>query len=459
LVRNELYVEELLCKDAAKTVIDQEFKNDLKSRLIFGDGYKDITKPTKHKNNFRQNRYFKIASGFVICVFVSGTILKAIDIQSKNIVTKNEGTPDVSVSMTGQKDSNVISNKKQGLLQSKEVVVEKDSKIDQIILPEIKNNIITDSLATKNDVGINKNTNDLNSLENDDEINQNLVNPGKNGSVSIDVKGPIEVPKMGDEKEETVATLKAYDSRYSLDEKRLVSVKSGGIYVQDIATSKEKKLVAYNEKTHIIDKPNLTPEDGVIYYKAEKVTLDNGTSEERNGAIYLTDSSGQGSTKIVNGKSPMISKDGKKIVYEAEGKIYILTLASKDKVLVDNGSYPAFSANGNLISYVKEEMEPQNYDVSNKKNSDSGEKKFSSLWMFDLTKGSPHMLTNKETNVNNSSIQSWAQVVRSGNIDSDIDIKYSYYESIWSANNKEIYAIRKNNEAQVFELIKFNLDN
>jgi hypothetical protein len=455
LERNELYVEELLCNDAAKIVIDQEFKNDLKSRLIFGDEYKDIIKPTKHKNNFKQNRYLKIASGFVICVFVSGTILKTIDIQSKSMLAKNEGTPDVVMSIASPKDAkdaNITNSKKQDLLKPKQVVVPKDNAIEKLIIPEVRKSIIASSLTAKNDAGINEGTNNVKSVENDDEINQNLVNPRKNGSVSTATKGPIEVPKMDGAKEENVEALKSYDSRYSFDEKRLVSVKSGGIYVQDLATLKEKKLVAYNEKTHIIDKPNLTPEDGIIYYKAEKVTLDNGTSEERNGAIYLTDSSGQGSTKIVDGKSPMISKDGKKIVYEAEGKIYVLTLASKEKMFVDNGNYPAFAANGNLISYVKEEKEPQNYDAS-------AEKRFSSLWMFDLTKGSARMLTNKETNVNNSSIESWAQVVRNENIDSNVDVKYSYYESIWSTNNKEVYAIRKNNEAQVFELIKFNLDN
>jgi hypothetical protein len=302
LVRNELYVEELLCNDASKIVIDQEFKNDLKSRLIFGDEYKDITKPTKHKNNFKQNRYFKIASGFVICVFVSGTILKTIDIQSKSMMAKSEGTPDVVMSVTSQKDSNITTNKKQDLLKPKQVVVPKDNAIEKLIIPEGRKSIITNSLTAKNDAGINEGSNSINSVESDNEINQNLVNPGKMGSVSTAVKGPIEVPKMNDIKVETVETLKSYDSRYSFDEKRLVSVKSGGIYVQDIATSKEKKLVAYNEKVHIINKPNLTPDDDIIYYKAEKVTLDNGSSEEINGAIYLTNSSGKETTKIVDGK-------------------------------------------------------------------------------------------------------------------------------------------------------------
>jgi hypothetical protein len=88
LRRDELYVEELLCNDAAKIVIDQEFKNDLKNRIMFGDKYNNITQLPKHKNNFMQNRYLKIASGFVICVFVSGTIFKAINVPDKNMLAK-----------------------------------------------------------------------------------------------------------------------------------------------------------------------------------------------------------------------------------------------------------------------------------------------------------------------------------------------------------------------------------
>lgn len=458
MVRNEFYVEQLLCNDAEKIAIDEEFKNDLKNRVIFGANYKDITKPTKHKNNFKQNRYFKIASGFVICVFVSGTILKAIDVQNKNVFTKKEGKTDVIISIAGEKDLNKASVKKPDVSQNKETAIDKYSKINQIITPEVSKSITTNKDSTKNGEDINEGASGLNSGNSDEEINQGLVKPVRNGSVSLDPKGPIEVPKMDDEKQDTGEILKSYDSRYSFDEKKLVNVKAGGIYVQDIGTLKEKKLIAYNEKTHIVNKPNFTTNDGIIYYKAEKVTLENGSIDEKNGAIYLCDKNGEGSTKIVDGKSPMISKDGKKLVYETEGKIYMLTLATKEKRLVDNGNYPAWSDNGNLISYAKEEKQTQSYDASTKKTG-SVEKGFSNLWVFDLVTNTTRSLTNKETSVNNNSIQSWAQAVTQDNIASNLDIKYSYFESIWSSNNKEIYAIRKNNDAQVFELIKFNLDN
>ena len=69
---NDIYVEELLCTDAAKIVIDNEFKYDLKSKIMFGDKYNNITEIPKRKKSFKQNKYFQIASGFAICVFVSG---------------------------------------------------------------------------------------------------------------------------------------------------------------------------------------------------------------------------------------------------------------------------------------------------------------------------------------------------------------------------------------------------
>jgi hypothetical protein len=437
LVRNDFYVEKLLCNDAAKIVIDEEFKNDLKNRVIFGDDYKDITKSSKHKNNFKQNRYFKIASGFVICVFVSGTILKAIDVQSKSVVVKSEGKPEI-MSMVGPKDASATVNKELDLLKPNVAITVEDIKNDLLGVAKPSKSITQDGIVTKDDkkgdAEVNNNVNNVVTEKSDEQINQDLVKPEKNASVSIDSKGPIEVPKMDDSQYDTAEVLKAYDSRYSNDGKKLVSVKYGGIYIQDIATSKEKKIVAYNEKTHIIDKPNFTPSEGIIYYKAEKNTLENG-------AIYLTDKNGEKTTKIADGKNPMISKDGKKIVYEVEGNICIQTLASKEKVIFDNGNYPAFSDNGKLISYVKVEN-----GISN-------------LWVYNLVTQTTRSLTSKETNIDDSGIQSWAQAVRNSNVASDADIKYSYFESIWSSSNKVIYAIRKNNDAQVFELIKFNLEN
>ena len=73
--------------------------------------------------------------------------------------------------------------------------------------------------------------------------------------------------------------------------------------------------------------------------------------------------------------------------------------------------------------------------------------------------GITRSLTNRDTNVSDNNIQSWALAVRNSHISGNVNVKYSYFESIWSTNNKEVYVIRKNNDAQVFELIKFSLIN
>lgn len=462
--RDELYVEGLLCNDAAKIIIDEEFKNDLKNKIMFGDKCNNITELPKRKNNFKQNRYFKIASGFVICVFVSGAIFNTIDIPSKSIAAKGDKNAELIMPIVTNKGLNETTVSKTQDPQNKSVKADSGSGNKQVVVATNSGNKTPNSPSVKtgetNPAKVN--TDNGNSSESDDEINAGLVVDQKNASASTDPKVPIEVPKMDNViKEDAGAILKCYDSRYSFDEKRLVSVKDDGIYVKDIESSNEKKLISYNVKTHIIDKPNFTPNDGIIYYKAEKVTSEKGTTIEKNGAIYLSDKNGEGSTKIVDGKNPMISKDGKNLVYEAEGKIYILTLATNNKKLVDSGKYPAWSDNGNLISYVKEEKETQSYDVNTEKKDVYIEKTFSSLWIFDLVTKDTRSLTNKEVQINNDHIESWAAAVRNGDVTTNFDItsRYSYFESIWGSNNKEIYVIRKNNEIQMFELIKFSLDN
>ncbi|MFT5875667.1 MAG: hypothetical protein ACI8WT_004662 [Clostridium sp.] len=467
---NEFYVEELLCKDAAKIVIDEDFKHDLKNRIMFGDKYNNITELPKQKNNFKRNKYLKIASGFVICVFVSGTIFNAIDVPSRDVFTKGEGKSKVVMPIVMPKDSIAVSSEETDVPQPKNDIVKSDTGTSQpsvakgsegtTTITDKPSNSILEESGGKSVAVIDKDSNKGNSADSDADINKSIANSGKSNSSSAGVNVPIEVPTMDDVKVNTGELLKCYDSRYSLDEKSLVSVKDGGIYVKDISSSIETKLISYNDKTQIVDKPNFTLNDGIVYYKADKVTLENGASGEKNGAIYLTDKDGQESTKLVDGKSPMISKDGKKLVYEVNGKINILTLATNEKRFVDTGKYPAFSENGNLISYIKEEVETQNYDVGDVKKDVSIEKNFSSLLVFDLVTENTCSLTNKEVNINNTRIEAWAETVRSGNVTSNFDVtsKYSYFESIWSSNNKEIYIIRKNNSAQVFELIKFSLD-
>ncbi|HEY8891241.1 MAG TPA: hypothetical protein VIM70_13390 [Clostridium sp.] len=436
---NEINVEKALCDDAAKIVIDEKFKYDLKKRILFGDKYNNVIELPKHKNNFIKNKYFKIASGLVICVFVGGTIFRAINVPSKNIFTKADGNTDVIMPIVNAKGLTGVSSEKINPLQRLDDIIKNNYKTKQTNLA-IKNSKSADSKALaengdNNNVIIKKDTNGENYAESDASINQGLSIKGTtHASAPTVVKVPIDVPDKGNVKDDTSDNLKVYDSRYSFDEKKLVSVKDDGIYVKNIGSSIETKLIACNAATQIVDKPNFTPKGEIIYYKAEKVKLENG-------AIYLSDKNGKNPIKIVDGKSPMISKDGVKLAYEVNGSIYIENLLTKARSFIANGKYPAFSDNGNLISYVKEGT-------------------ISSLYVFNTSTGKENKLSNMEISAGDSSIQSWAAAVRSVNGISNLSVtgKYSYFESIWCSSNKEIYVLRRNNPAQVFDLIKFKVD-
>jgi hypothetical protein len=459
-VRSEREIEELMCKDATKIIIDEDFKNSLKNTIIHGNKYNDITKLSKRKNNIMQNKYLKIASGFVICVVVGGSVFKAVEAPSiRNIFTKAEGVAKVIAPIESVDNSAEDINKKiaveskddteKGILNSSKgtsqlALVEREEKSKDkaaVVKPKIETPV------ANNDPG------KTNSGKTVDDTNDNVVTVDKGASVSIDVKSPLDVPNMENVKENASKILESYDPRYSSDGLMLASVKNSGIYIKDMESLDEKKLIAYNDKTEIVNKPNITPSNEIIYYKAEK-------TNSENGAIYKSDKTGKQPIKIVDGKNPMVSKDGEKVVYESDGKICILQLKTNVKTMVDTGKYPSWSDNGKLISYVKEEKETQSYDENTEKKEVFIEKSYSSLWVFDLTTENTIMLTNKEVNIDNKGIQSWAGAVKNGSITSNLDLtsKYSYFESAWSVDNKEICVIRRNNVDKGFQLIKYKLD-
>jgi len=173
LRRDELYVEGLLCNDAAKIIIDEEFKNDLKNKIMFGDKCNNITELPKRKNNFKQNRYLKIASGFVICVFVSGAIFNNIDIPNKSIAIKGDTNAELIMPLATNKGLSETTVNKTQDPQNKSVKADSGSGNKQVVVETNSENKTPNSPSVKtgetNPAKVN--TNNGNSSESDDEIN------------------------------------------------------------------------------------------------------------------------------------------------------------------------------------------------------------------------------------------------------------------------------------------------
>ena len=476
---NENSIEKSLYNDAGKIVIDEEFKLDLKNKIMFAGKYNNITNQPKHKNNFMRNRYLKIASGFVICVFVGGSIFKAVDIQSKNIFTKIKGTTNSTIPVISSKGSIKNSSDQASGLKVLDDIIKNNYKNKQLMSIKTNTNSASDIQSVKNVKNV-KNVKDSLLAENvafnsgsagaankDDGYTE--IKQGSDSEVKP-VVPEVVVPEAVTKPPTDVASvpqvkLIAYDSRYSDDATKLASVKDDGIYVQDLQTSKETKLIAYNDKTQVVNKPNFTPSGGIIYYKADKTDVDNG-------AIYLSSENGKVSTKLADGKNPMVSKDGKSFVYESEGKIYMQSLDLHDNSswYIATGKYPAFSNDGNLISYVKEGIQIQSPDTSTSKITSfakmasfvavpTTEKTISTLCVYNIKNKCNSSITDNGSNAD-SSIESWSGAIRDDDVTSAADVtsQYSYYESIWSLDNKEVHAIKVDNETGLSEVTNFKLD-
>ncbi|MBU3197907.1 hypothetical protein LL037_00280 [Clostridium estertheticum] len=481
---NENSIEKSLCNDAAKIVIDEEFKSDLKNKIMFADKYNNITKQPKHKSNFMKNRYFKIASGFVICVFVSGSIFKAIDIQNKNMFTRSKGITNSATPAISPKGSLEDSSKQASGLKILDDMINNNYKNKQLAVIKGNAGSVSDipsgnnvkkainNLLAENVISNNAITGVVNHDNSDAQINQSQVTDVKpvipeTVIPEIVTKPTIDVPSA------PLVALTTYDPRYSIDATKLASVKDDGIYIKDLKSSNEKMLIAYSDKTQVVNKPNFTPSGQIIYYKANKVALENG-------AIYLSSENGKVSTKIADGKNPMVSKNGKKLLYESKGQIFIQNLKDNTSSYVANGKYPAFSNDDNLISYVKEGIETSpdiSPDISNVKTASfaklatfsrmtsfakvtSTEKTISTLCVYNILADKSYSITDNGS-IADSSTESWSGAIRNVEDTSGLDAtsQYSYCESIWSLDNKEVHVIKVDNETGDRVVTNFKLDN
>ncbi|MBU3213714.1 hypothetical protein LL033_13015 [Clostridium estertheticum] len=477
---NENNIEKSLCNDAAKIVIDEEFKSDLKNKIMFADKYNNITKQPKHKSNFMKNRYFKIASGFVICVFVSGSIFKAIDIQNKNIFTRSKGMTNSAIPAISPKGSLEDSSKQASGLKILDDMINNNYKNKQLAVIKGNTGSVSDvlsgnnvkkainNLLAENVISNNAITGDVNHDNSDPKINQDQGTEVKPVIPEIVIPATVTKPTT-DSPSVPLVALTTYDPRYSIDATKLASVKDDGIYIKDLKSSNEKMLIAYSDKTQIVNKPNFTPSGQIIYYKANKVALENG-------AIYLSSENGKVSTKIADGKNPMVSKNGKKLLYESKGQIFIQNLKDNTSSYVANGKYPAFSNDDNLISYVKEGIETQSPDISTVKTAGfakmatfsrmtsfakvaSTEKTISTLCVYNILADKSYGITDNGS-IADSSTESWSGAIRNVEDTSGLDAtsQYSYCESIWSLDNKEVHVIKVDNETGDRVVTNFKLD-
>jgi hypothetical protein len=533
----EFDIEEQLRKDAKNIKIDQQFKMDLKERIMT-EGKKSNVVKMQTKKKMKLNRYFKIASSFMICVFVGGTLYKVTNIGSaadlhksnetennriaiKEVLTisskndkenydvekeniHNDEVPDVAIKenssseiLKGVEDNtNIAVNDEETVNAEKEgqsdnnavkgnddynLVDHSDSSVDSTVKKneqqnsntekeDKEKNEIEDVYASAGEVD-NKtvNTEDLqqesnnnstvnsdNSKEPEEDINKMIIDNNQrsaSGKTSDDELSLV-TPEIGDVKEEN-EIMDSYN-RYSSDKQKKLVTKTNGVYVNELSSGEESLVISIDSDKYKVEKPNFLPNGDIIY-----VRIDNTDKSKNQYEIYKYINSTGEAEKLTDGKNPFISKDGNRLAYEFGGKICIMDFDSNITNIIDDGKYPAWSYDGQYVSYVKEENETEAYDEITKEKDVYVEKKYSTMWIYNIEDNNKYAITNIELiTKGNMNKEEWAQDVIEGKVNYNFQMigKYTYFESIWSENNKEIYVRRRDNKSDTVENVVFNVD-
>lgn len=477
-------IEEYLKEDAEKIDVDLKFKKELKN-IIMKDKVVNIYSFRRKRINSIK-RYLKIASSFVICVFLGGSLYHLASVPSKGDeystqeveyenrtiteVTKlreisvdeienvkslrrdmfevdsdtNKEKPNSSYATGISKNKTNTSNEQKGDsedTQNKDKSENKKGSTEEVIIAS----------NSESEIGLSTNRKDEGKSESSDDskINGLLEDKRQNNALSPIEKpsGPIVVKPT--EKEELIdndENIQIYDSSTSKD--GMVEIKAHENMLCMIKDGKKETILELEDGIRI-ENPNLLGSGNIIYAR-------NLSNSENTMYIYLYDVKLMKEEKLFEGKNPMISSDGNILAYEFKGEILAADLVSNVTKIVDRGSYPSWSYNGEYLSYVKEEIEYSQKDGKEKK----VEKVCSSLWIYNLDNGEKYPITNKEFITDNKKIDKWAQEVRddSVNIKYDVIPKYTYYESIWSIDDMKIYVIRRDNDKEVYDLVEFTLN-
>jgi hypothetical protein len=254
-----------------------------------------------------------------------------------------------------------------------------------------------------------------------------------------------------------------YNPVYNEKDNNIIAfARNDGIYKMNLTTMQINKVMGSDNPQVSYAKPNFTSEEDLIYFKVTVIPNEEGHSFiEKEPAIYKLSRDGKVEEKIIDGYNPVLSKDGKKLLYEMKENIYVLDLGTKDSILIDKGKYAAWSNSGNFISYAKFERTTVPYNKLKEKKNLFIDMEFSNIYTADLGNlKNKNKLTREQYDNSDIEIKSWANDAKYGSGEQHFLLvsKVAYFDSEWSKDDSELYVSSYNSEKGAFELLKFKLN-
>lgn len=249
---------------------------------------------------------------------------------------------------------------------------------------------------------------------------------------------------------------------YEKDNNIVAFARNDGIYKLDLKTKKITKIVTSAEPEVSFAKPNFTPEGDLIYFKVTVLPRPEGHGFiEKEPSIVKISNDGSGQEKIIEGYNPVLSKDGKKLLYELNNNIYMMNLETKDSRIIDEGKYAAWSNSGKSISYAKFDRSAVPYSKTSKKKKLFIDKEYSNIYIADINNvKKKKKITKEEFENKEEDIKSWLQTIEDSTSEQHFLVvsKIAFFDSTWSADDKELLVSTYNSDKEAFELLKYKAE-
>ena len=246
------------------------------------------------------------------------------------------------------------------------------------------------------------------------------------------------------------------------DDNVIAFARNNGIFIMDVNKKDIKRLTGSENPEVSYAKPNFTPEGDVIYFKVTILPKPDGHGfVEKEPAVYKISKDGKKEEKLLDGYNPVISRDGKKLLYEMNNNIYVMDLETKASKLVDSGKYAAWSSDGKYISYAKFERDIEHYTKFKQQKKLYIDKEYSNIYIADMENlKNKYKITKEEFQDRGKEISDWSNDIKNTTEEQHFLVvsKLAYFDSVWSNSNDEIYVSAYDGDKANFELLKFKLN-
>jgi hypothetical protein len=248
---------------------------------------------------------------------------------------------------------------------------------------------------------------------------------------------------------------------YEKDNNIIAFARNDGIYKMEISSKKITKVIGTENPQISFAKPNFTPEEDIIYFRITVLPSPDGHGfMEKDPSIYKLTKDGKSEIKLLEGYNPVLSKDGKNLLYELKDNIYVMNMETKESKFVDQGKYAAWSNSGKYVSYAKFDRESKPYTKLSAKRKLFIDREFSNIYLADLSNlKTKTKLTSAEFDNRDEEIESWANDAKdnSGEQHFLVVSKTAFFDTEWSKDDNELYVSVYNSDKSNFELLKYKL--